>query len=105
LAEQCLTLRAFGRFCYRKEKAMSIGLFEVEVRNRVVKGSKFTRIKGTQGGWYYEPHPLCYLAESEAEAERFARAELGKRYILGIPKHTKRKIQRQVEILNIRRLA
>lgn len=78
-------------------------LFEVKVRNRVLSGRcKPRRIKGRQGNWYEET--LHYLAESEAEAQQFAEEEVAKRRVLGIPKYTRRKIQRQVEILNIRRL-
>ncbi len=49
---------------------MATELFEVEVKNRVVKGSFDTRrIKGTQGDWYQEC--LYYLAESKEETEEF----------------------------------
>jgi hypothetical protein len=110
---------------------MDLHLFEVEVKNRVVKGGwkprskfksifdkddadirpsrfgvrkrKFRRIKGTQGGWYHET--LHYLAESEVEAHKFASEAVAARRVLGIPRSTRRNIQRQVEILNVRRLA
>ncbi len=80
-------------------------LFEVSIRNRVVKGkgSKFERIKGSQGGWYSET--LAILAESEVQARQIAGEVLAKRHILGIPRHTKRHIERQFEILSIRRRA
>ena len=112
---------------------MVASLFEVEVRNRVMKGGlkshkqldelgrevpldknddrrgrkfelkrKFRRIKGTQGNWYREK--LYYLAESEGEARQLATEDVAKRRVLGIPKHTKRRIQRQVEVLATRRL-
>ena len=79
-------------------------LFEVEVENRVVKG-KFgrKRIRGRQGNWYVEI--LYYLADSEEEAKEFAIEQIKKRRIIGVPSNTKRKLRREIEILNIRRLA
>lgn len=81
---------------------MAVHLYEVEVRNRVVKGLGL-RIYGMQGNWY--PELLYFLAESEEEAQRMAWEKVKKRRILGIPKHTKRNLKRQIEILNTRRTA
>ena len=81
---------------------MVASLFEVEVRNRVVRGIHSTRIKGRQGGWYHES--LCYLAETEREARQLATKDVAERRVLGIPRFTRRHIERQVEILNVRRI-
>ena len=79
-------------------------LFEIEVKNRVVRrGLNIFRIKGTQGNWYTET--LYYRADSVEEAEKFATDELRKRRMLGIPKNTKRELRREIEILDVRRLA
>ncbi|MEX0998798.1 MAG: hypothetical protein WD000_02390 [Thermodesulfobacteriota bacterium] len=78
--------------------------FEVEIQNRVVTGRFFPkRIRGRQGNWHIEK--LCYLAYSEQQVEEFATNEVKKRRILGVPRNSKRKLYRQVEALNIRRLA
>ena len=79
-------------------------LFEVEIQNRVVKG-KFgeKRIKGQQGDWYLEK--LYYLAESEEEAKEFAIEKIKKRRILGVPFNTKRKLIREVQIIEVSRIA
>jgi len=79
-------------------------LFEVEIQNRVVKG-RFPqkRIKGTQGNWYTEI--LYYLADSKEEAKKFAIEEIKRRRIIGIPSFTKRKLNRVVEVRDIRRIA
>ena len=77
-------------------------LFELEVKNRVVrKGLNIFRIKGTQGTWYTEI--LYYLADSEEEAKEFATEEIKRRRMLGIPINTKRSLRREIKILNIRR--
>jgi len=79
-------------------------LFEIEVKNRVVrKGFNLFRIKGTQGTWYTEI--LHYLADSEEEAEKFATDEIRNRRMLGIPKNTKRELWREIKIIDVRRLA
>jgi hypothetical protein len=57
-------------------------LFEVEVRNRVVKGLAGIRITGTQGEWHYEK--LLFLARSESKAGDLAREATSKRHFLGI---------------------
>lgn len=103
-----------------------MSFFEIKVRNRVVKGGlkptprsrfedpdscrppalgvrKFLRIKGIQGNWYEET--LYCLADSESEARQLATEELAKRPILGIPRNTRRRIERQVEVLHVRRLS
>jgi len=79
-------------------------LFEVEIQNRVVKGSFLQkRIKGTQGNWY--PEKLYYLADSEEEAKEFATHEVKKRRIIGIPYNTKRELRREIQITDVRRIA
>ncbi len=80
-------------------------LFEVEVENRVVKKtfSKNKRIRGKQGEWYIEK--LYYLADSEEEAKEFATEEIKRRRMLGIPINTKRELRREIEIIDVRRLA
>ena len=80
-------------------------LFEVLVRNRVVKGSRRKRrIQGIQGSWYEES--LYYLAESEEEAERFVIEDVSKRIVLGIShrRFNSSNIKREIEIVDIRRL-
>jgi len=79
-----------------------MSLFEVEIQNRVVKGLGFI-LRGTQGNWY--PEKLYYLADSEEEAKEFATHEVKKRRIIGIPNNTKRELKREINILNIRRIA
>ena len=79
-----------------------MSLFEVEVRNRVVKGLGFI-LRGTQGNWY--PEKLYYLADSEEEAKEFAIEDVKRRRIIGIPSFTKRKLNRVVEVIDIRRIA
>ena len=79
-------------------------LFEVEIQNRVVKGFFLKkRITGTQGNWYTEI--LYYLADSEEEAKEFATHEVKRRRIIGIPSFTKMKLNRVVEVIDIRRIA
>jgi len=80
-------------------------LFEVEVENRVVKKSfrRPKRIRGKQGEWYIEK--LYYLADSEEEAKEFAREQITKRRIIGVPINTKRRLTREIEIIDVRRLA
>jgi len=79
-------------------------LFEVEIQNRVVKGFFLKkRITGTQGNWY--PEKLYYLADSKEEAKEFATQEIKRRRIIGIPSFTKRKLNRVVEVIDIRRIA
>jgi len=79
-------------------------LFEVEVQNRVVKGRFLKkRIKGTQGNWYTEI--LYYLADSKEEAKKFATQDVKRRRIIGIPSFIKRKLNRVVEVIDIRRIA
>ncbi len=82
-------------------------LFEVVTKNRVVKGirtKKKRRIMGTQGNWY--PEKLYFLADSEAEARNFALEQLEKRRILGVSmRREKFFLQREIEIIKIRRIA
>jgi len=84
---------------------MATGLFEVEVKNRVVKGQfNPRRIKGTQGLWYSER--LYYLADSEKEAEDFVLKELKSRRIIGISGQRMRKthIRREIIVIDMRRI-
>lgn len=79
-------------------------LFEVEIQNRVVKGRlSHKRIRGRQGDWHVEK--LYYIADSEQEVTELITHEIIKRRILGIPRYTKRKLFRELKVLNIRRLA
>jgi hypothetical protein len=87
---------------------MASHLFYIEIQNRVVKstqrfGGKVRRIKGTQGNWYHDE--FYFLAESEKEAEEMAIENVKSRRMLGIPINTKRRLHRQVEVLNARRIA
>ncbi len=84
---------------------MTTGLFEVEVKNRVVKGALNTRrIKGAQGNWYQER--LYFLAESEEEAKDFTFKELRLRRCIGISGSRRKKsnIRREIEVIEIRRV-
>ncbi len=79
-------------------------LFEVEIQNRVVKGKfKPKRIKGTQGNWYLEK--LYYLADSEDEAKESATNDVKGRRKSGFSFSRDKKLTREIEILNIRRIA
>ncbi|MCH7519410.1 MAG: hypothetical protein IH964_10350 [Candidatus Dadabacteria bacterium] len=79
-------------------------LFEIEVKNRVVRrGLNIFRIKGTQGNWYAEIR--YYLADSEHEAKDFALEKIKRRRMLGIPINTKRFLRREIKIIDVRRLA
>ena len=78
--------------------------FEVEIQNRVVTGRFFPkRIRGRQGNWYIEK--LFYTANSEEKVKEIASDKVKSRRIIGVPRNSKRKLYRQVEIINVRRLA
>jgi len=81
-------------------------LFEVEIMNRVVKTSfrrKSKRIRGTQGEWYSEK--LYYLADSDEEAKYFALEQIKKRRIIGVSSRWGKRLRRDIEIIDVRRLA
>ena len=80
-------------------------LFEVNVKNRVTRRgiSRNKPIRGRQGKWYTEN--LYYLADSIEEAKDFATDEIRKRRIIGILNKTKRKLTREIQIMDVRRLA
>lgn len=81
---------------------MPTQFFEVELRNRVIKG--LFPIKGEQGKWYTENF-YC-LAQSEQQAQKIAYNKVKKRRIIGASAHRrKRHLRREVEILEIRRIA
>ncbi|MDD4274279.1 MAG: hypothetical protein PHG14_11195 [Desulfobacter postgatei] len=87
---------------------MDTGFFEVEVQNRLVRGLRLISTiptYGSQGKWH--PEKLFFLARDEIEAQQMAHEQLRKRRMLGISKRTakRRKINREIEIINIRRLA
>ena len=79
--------------------------YEIEIKNRVVRGFMEQPILGTQGKWY--PETLYYLAESEQEARELASKSLESRRIYGVPitKAIRKSYKRQIKILNIRRIA
>ena len=84
---------------------MEIGLFEVKVKNRVVKGNFNSRpISGTQGNWYQER--LLFLAESKEEAEGFAFRKVKSRKYIGISRVRRRKVKfrREIVVLDVRRV-
>ena len=76
--------------------------YEVEVKNRVVKGLGF-KIHGTQGDWYEET--LYFLADSEDEAKRLTEDYVKKRKIIGISARRTFFVHREVEIIDIKRIA
>lgn len=80
-------------------------LFDIEVRNRVMKKSfsRNKRIKGRQGKWYTEN--LYCLADTEAEAKDFAIEEIKNRRIIGVSNRRKKDLRREIEITDIRRIA
>ena len=80
-------------------------LFEVDIKNRVTKKSfrQNKRIRGTQGEWYAEK--LYYLADSEEEAKDFAIEQIKKRRIIGVLSWRNKKLKREIEIIDIRKLA
>jgi hypothetical protein len=84
-----------------------MGLFEVEVINRVVKRSfgrnSMKRIRGKQGEWYTES--LYYLADSEEEAKGFAIKQIERRRIVGVSSLRSQKLRREIKVLEVRRLA
>ena len=80
-----------------------LSLFEVEYRNRVVKRDSGKRIRGTQGGWYYDERCLV-AARSEAEIRELISKQLESRRILGKPKWKQRECKREIRIINIRRI-
>ena len=81
----------------------NLSLFEVEYRNRVVKRDSGKRIRGTQGGWFYDERCLV-AARSEAEIRELISKQLESRRILGKPKWTLNKYKREIKIINIRRI-
>jgi hypothetical protein len=84
---------------------MDTGFFEVEVQNRLVTGLHLIPTYGSQGKWH--PEKLFFLARDEIEAQQMAHEQLRKRRMLGISKRTakRRKINREIKIINIRSLA
>jgi hypothetical protein len=80
-------------------------LFEVNVKNRVTKKSlrQNKRIRGTQGEWYAEK--LYYLADTEEEAKEFAIEKIKKRRIIGVSIRREEKLKREIQIIDVRRLA
>jgi hypothetical protein len=80
-------------------------LFEVNVKNRVTKKSfrQNKRIRGTQGEWYAEK--LYYLADSEEEAKEFAIEQIKKRRIIGVLSWRKKDLRREIQIIDIGRIA
>lgn len=81
-----------------------IHLYEVEVRNRVVKGTfKQTRIKGTQGGWYEET--ISILAKDQQEAEAIAKQKVKSRKIKGVSPRRRKQLKRVIEIQNVKEIA
>jgi hypothetical protein len=81
----------------------NLSLFEVEYRNRVVKRDSGKRIRGTQGGWYYDERCLV-AARSKTEIPELIFKQLESRRILGKPKWKQRECKREIRIINIRRI-
>ena len=79
-------------------------LFEVEYKNRVVKRDSGKRIRGVQGGWYYDERCLV-VACSETDIRELIFKQLASRRILGKPKWKQRECKREIRIINIRRIA
>ena len=82
----------------------NLSLFEVEYKNRVVKCDSGKRIRGVQGGWYYDERCLV-VARSETEIRELISKQLASRRILGKPKWKQRECKREIRIINIRRIA
>lgn len=77
-------------------------IFEVNVKNRVVKKGSGKRIKGVQGGWYDEK--IYWVADNEENLPLYIKDHIRSRRILGKPKYRLNKYIRAVEILKIRRI-
>jgi len=85
---------------------MTMTLFSVVVKNRVVRRRSGRPIKGTQGRWYHDEYLVLALDKVHAEeaTERDIVPKVRARRMLGIPRNTFRDLVRQVKIENIRRL-
>jgi hypothetical protein len=83
---------------------LNLSLFEVEYKNRVVKRDSGKRIRGTQGGWYYDERCLVF-ASSKKEIRELISKQLESRRILGKPKWKQHECKREIKIINIRRIA
>ena len=81
----------------------NLSLFEVEYRNRVVKRDSDKRIRGTQGGWYYDERRLVFT-HSEAEIRELISKKLESRRILGKPEWKQRECKREIRIIKTRRI-
>ncbi|EIM63226.1 hypothetical protein [Desulfobacter postgatei] len=84
---------------------METGFFEVEVQNRLIRGTFAPKpTKGTQGKWH--PEKLFFLAKDEIEAQQMAYKQIRARRMLGISKGRAKgkKIRREIKIIDVRRL-
>jgi hypothetical protein len=81
----------------------NLSLFEVEYKNRVVKRNSGKRIRGVQGGWYYDERCLV-VARSETEIRELLSNKLESREILGKPKWKQHECKREIKIIKTRRI-
>jgi hypothetical protein len=81
----------------------NLSLFEVEYKNRVVKRNSGKRIRGVQGGWYYDERCLV-VARGKSEILELISKKLESRPILGKPKWKQRECKREIKIIKTRRI-
>ena len=87
-----------------KETLPMVSLFEIEVKNRIVKRTRRRPIRGTQGQWYHEK--FLAIAPDASTAKELVFSKLKERPMLGITRYrSRRHLKREVEVLEIRRLA
>lgn len=77
-------------------------IFEVTVKNRVVRKGSGKRIKGVQGMWYDEK--IYWVTDNEENLPLYIKDYIRSRRILGKPKYRLDRYIRAVEILKIRRI-
>ena len=82
---------------------MECCLFEVEIKNRVVKKRRNKPIKGTQGKWYHERKLV--IARDKSEAEELILKDFRARRIIGVSKRRHRSyLDREVIIEAVKKL-
>ena len=79
-------------------------VFEVSVKNRIVYRRTGRRIKGAQGDWFHDAYNI--LAPDEVVAKEAAINRVKPNRMLGITKRrAARYLERQVKVVNIRRVS
>lgn len=80
-------------------------LFEVRSEQRLLrpKGMKFVRTTGRQGDWREEE--MLVIASDEAEARELVKAAIEEKRILGKNAFRRAECKREINILQVRRIA